>query len=82
MTEEQLREAIEGPAALGGAQVEPDLLQRLLSRTGDDPDQLPVLQHLLMRMWEVRKGTDITQAEYEHPSVRGWKTGLGSPMGM
>lgn len=80
MTKEQLREAIEGPAALGGVQLEPDLLRRLLDKTGDDPDQLPVLQHLLMRMWEVREQTEtgakITQKEYDHPSVGGWENAL------
>ena len=28
------------------------LVQRLLNDVGDDPDQLPVLQHALMRMWD------------------------------
>ncbi|MGD0014001.1 MAG: ATP-binding protein, partial [Bryobacteraceae bacterium] len=58
MTQEQLREAIEGPAALGGVEVEPELLNQVLAQTGDDPDQLPVLQHLLMRMWEEREQTE------------------------
>ncbi len=30
--------------------VRADLVEEMLDRTGDDPDQLPVLQHLLMRM--------------------------------
>ena len=80
MTKEQLREAVEGPSALGGVEVQPDLLRRLLEKTGDDPDQLPVLQHLLMRMWEVREQTEtgakITQKEYDHPSVGGWENAL------
>ena len=29
------------------------LLQRLMADAGDTPDQLPVLQHLLMRIWEM-----------------------------
>ena len=29
----------------------PDLVNRLLNEMGTDPDQLPLMQHLLMRMW-------------------------------
>ena len=52
MTREQQREAIEGPVGMNGARVAPQLVQRLLNDVGDSPDQLPVLQHALMRMWE------------------------------
>jgi hypothetical protein len=30
----------------------PRLVQRLLNDVGDDPDQLPILQHALMRTWD------------------------------
>ena len=33
--------------------ISPRLVNRLLNDVGDDPDQLPVLQHALMRTWEV-----------------------------
>ena len=33
----------------------PALVQKLLNEVGDDADQLPVLQHALMRIWEVWK---------------------------
>jgi hypothetical protein len=55
MTCEQLREAIQGPAGLGYVDLEVDLLKELLIKASDGPDQLPVLQHLLMRMWEIRE---------------------------
>ena len=54
MTREQRRQAITGPAAVGGAEISPQLVQRLLNDVGDDPDQLPILQHALMRTWEYR----------------------------
>jgi hypothetical protein len=57
MTTSQLRESIEGPASLAGVEITTALLERLLADVGDDPDQLPILQHLLMRMWEVREKT-------------------------
>jgi WD40 repeat protein len=52
MTREQQREAIEGPVGMAGARITPQLVQRLLNDVGDSPDQLPVLQHALMKTWE------------------------------
>ena len=52
MTRDELRSAITGPVAVGGGQIAPRLVQRLLNDVGDDPDQLPVLQHALMRTWD------------------------------
>jgi hypothetical protein len=52
LTREQLRSAIEGPVAVGGATIAPRLVNRLLNDTGDNPDQLPILQHALMRTWD------------------------------
>jgi len=51
MTREQLRAAIEGPARVAQTQITPRLVTRLLNDLGDDPDDLPVLQHVLMRTW-------------------------------
>src|SRR5262249_19554539 len=51
MTPDQLREVIEGPVALAGAEMAPELVQRLIDDLGDDFDQLPLLQHALMRTW-------------------------------
>jgi WD40 repeat protein len=51
MTRDQKRRAIEGPVAVGGAKISPRLTQQLLNDLGDNPDQLPILQHALMRTW-------------------------------
>jgi hypothetical protein len=51
LTREQKRRAIEGPVAVGGAKITPRLIQQLLNDLGDNPDQLPILQHALMRTW-------------------------------
>lgn len=51
LTREQKRRAIEGPVAVGGAHISPRLVQQLLNDLGDNPDQLPILQHALMRTW-------------------------------
>ncbi|HEY9084489.1 MAG TPA: AAA family ATPase [Candidatus Tyrphobacter sp.] len=53
LTRDQLREAIEGPVGVAGATIAPRLVNRLLNELGDDPDQLPVLQHALMRTWDL-----------------------------
>jgi WD40 repeat protein len=50
MTRDQRREAIVGP--LGPTPISPALVQQLLNDAGDEPNQLPVLQHALMRTWE------------------------------
>lgn len=52
LTRQQRREAIEGPARLFGGRVAPRLLDRVLNDVGDEPDQLPIMQHALMRAWE------------------------------
>jgi len=52
MTREQRRLAIAGPIAVGGAEITSRLTQRLLNDVGDNPDQLPILQHALMRTWQ------------------------------
>ncbi len=51
LTREQIESAIVGPARLFGGEVEEDVVARILNEMGTDPDQLPLMQHLLMRMW-------------------------------
>ena len=51
MVREQKRLAIEGPVAVGGGAISSRLVQQLLNDLGDNPDQLPILQHALMRTW-------------------------------
>jgi WD40 repeat protein len=52
LTREQKRAAIEGPASVAHGKVSQRLVQRLLNDLGDNPDQLPILQHALMRTWD------------------------------
>lgn len=52
MTRDQLRMAIEGPVAVGGGRISQNLVKRLLNELGDNKDQLPILQHALMRTWD------------------------------
>ena len=58
LTRTQLREAIVGPAAVGGATLSPRLVQRVLNDAGADPDMLPLVQHAMMRTWDRWAGED------------------------
>jgi WD40 repeat protein len=51
MTREERRVAIKGPVEVGGAEICPVLLTRLVNDVGDNPDQLSILQHAMNRTW-------------------------------
>jgi tetratricopeptide (TPR) repeat protein/energy-coupling factor transporter ATP-binding protein EcfA2 len=51
MTRDQRQQAITGPIAVAGGAISPRLVSRLLNEAGEDPAQLPILQHALMRTW-------------------------------
>lgn len=70
MSRDELKAAITGPVGVGGGTIEPRLVSRLLNDVGDDPDQLPLLQHALMRTWDhwqgdrgPREGLDLRHYE-------------------
>lgn len=52
LTREQRRDVIVRPIELADAAIAPRLVNRLLNDCGDDPGQLPLLQHALMRAWD------------------------------
>jgi energy-coupling factor transporter ATP-binding protein EcfA2 len=56
LTRDQREEVIRGPIEKASGTIDPALVQRLLNDSSDDLDQLPVLQHCLLRLWE-RAGT-------------------------
>jgi WD40 repeat protein/energy-coupling factor transporter ATP-binding protein EcfA2 len=56
MTRDQQRLAIEGPVAVGGGKITKRLVQQVLNDVGNNPDQLPVMQHALMRTWNFWMG--------------------------
>ncbi|HEX5736569.1 MAG TPA: hypothetical protein VF131_27305 [Blastocatellia bacterium] len=70
MTDDERREAITGPVKVGGGDISSPLVNRLLNDVGDNPDQLPILQHALMRTWDywsrTRRGSEpIDLPHYE-----------------
>jgi WD40 repeat protein len=52
MTRDQKRLAIEGPVAVAGGKISPRLIKRVLSDVSADQDQLPIIQHAMMRTWD------------------------------
>jgi WD40 repeat protein/energy-coupling factor transporter ATP-binding protein EcfA2 len=70
MTRDDFREAILGPLAVGGAEIDPQLLHHILNSIEDKSDQLPVLQHAMMRTWEFwihnnEPGIPLKMRDYE-----------------
>lgn len=61
---DQLEEAITVPAQKLGREIAPALVKRLLNDLANDQDQLPILQHALMRCWNAGAET-IGEDEYE-----------------
>ncbi|MCX6278040.1 MAG: hypothetical protein NT004_08075 [Bacteroidetes bacterium] len=51
MNNTERRLAITGPITGNGGTISEELVQRLLDDVGDDPDQLPIMQHALMRTY-------------------------------
>src|SRR5204862_6431742 len=49
MSRDALRSVMTGPVAVGGGTIEARLVTRVLNDLGDDHDQLPLVQHALMR---------------------------------
>jgi energy-coupling factor transporter ATP-binding protein EcfA2 len=80
MTREQYRQAIVRPLELVGVGITPRLVNRMLNDTGSDPDQLPVLQHALLRTYRYWKAAgeqgDIDLIHYEAKEVGGIETAL------
>ncbi len=69
MTRDERRRAIAGPVGVGGAEIDPVLLTRLVNDVGGNPDQLSILQHALNRTWRQweREGSSgpLTLQHYE-----------------
>ncbi len=70
MTRDERRFAVTGPVGVTRGKISEPLVNRLLNDVGDNPDQLPILQHALMRTWEHwqahrRNGEPIGIEHYE-----------------
>ncbi len=70
MTRDQREDVIREPLKLAKGQIDPDVVQRALNDTNDEPDQLPILQHAMMRCWE----RACRRAERPHLTMDDYKT--------
>lgn len=71
LTRRQRQQAIEGPVRLYGGQTTPRLLDRVLNDAGDQADQLPVMQHALMRTWEKWRQSGDAAVDLPHYEAAG-----------
>jgi WD40 repeat protein len=70
MGPDNYKEAITGPVNYAGAKVDQKLVDLILNDIGDRTDQLPVLQHVMMRTWDHWKELDepdrpISKLDYD-----------------
>lgn len=68
MDNDEQREAIIGPVRVFDAKISAPLVNRLLNDAGDNPDQLPILQHAMMRTWDYwqKHRGDSEQIDIKH----------------
>lgn len=65
MGPDELRAAIERPAAAVGLSFEAGLVGRICAELGDSPGALPLLADTLDQLWERRRGRTLTQDAYD-----------------
>ncbi|MCG3162083.1 MAG: hypothetical protein JMDDDDMK_03312 [Acidobacteria bacterium] len=66
LTRHQRQQAIEGPISLFGQQIAPRLIDRVLNDVGEQSDQLPVMQHAMMRTWDNWRQSGDAAIDYPH----------------
>ena len=64
LSEEELREVIETPAQIAGGELEPGLMELLLSDMKGQAGALPFLGDALFKLWESRDGRRLTAKAY------------------
>lgn len=64
MAAEQVEVAVTAPAARAGVTLEPGLLARIVTDVTDAPGSLPMLQHLLLELWDRRVAGVLTRGAY------------------
>jgi DNA-binding SARP family transcriptional activator/WD40 repeat protein len=64
LTDAELREVVEGPAAVAGLTVDPDLTAAVVRDVGGQAAALPLLSSALVGTWERRRDATLTLAGY------------------
>ncbi|SAL51110.1 WD domain-containing protein [Caballeronia cordobensis] len=65
MIQDELRQAMEKPAAKAGLRFQPGLVQRVLDDAGDEPGNLPLMEFVLQGLWERRQGGMLLHDAYD-----------------
>ena len=65
MDREELARAIEQPAARAGLELEPGLVDALVSDVAGEPGGLPLLSTTLLELWRARDGRTLRYASYQ-----------------
>lgn len=65
MTREELGLAIEEPARKVGLTFEAGLVNLIVEQAGDEPGRLPLLEFVLRRLWEDRRGGELHHEAYK-----------------
>ena len=71
LVREQVEEVIRKPVAKASAKIDHDLVEQLLNDNVREPDALPILQHVLMRIWDRadRDAAGTTKSEDGAPGL-------------
>ncbi|MGR7023061.1 nSTAND1 domain-containing NTPase [Geodermatophilus sp. URMC 62] len=64
MSEEELRQVVEEPAREAGLDIEPGLVETILTDVVRVPGSLPLLEHALLETWRRRRGGMLTLQGY------------------
>jgi WD40 repeat protein/class 3 adenylate cyclase len=64
MNDDELRQAITGPAAAAGLRIERALVDILVAEVAGEPGAMPLLSHALRATWEHRDGRTLTLDAY------------------
>ena len=77
MSDDELRLAIERPAALVGCTLEPGLTDLLLQEVQGQAGALPLMEYTLLELWRQRQGNRLTIAAYR--DIGGVQGGARAP---
>ena len=64
MHRDELVEAIEQPVVRAGLEIEPRLVETLVTEVGDEPGGLPLLSTALLELWQARDGRTLRLEHY------------------
>ncbi|GEM_PF-3830591 len=77
LTRDQREEVIRKPIEKAAGTIDSDLVEQLLNDVGNEMEQLPVLQHCLMRLWDLAgPAHHLDEALYRSDAIAGIQNAL------